>query len=56
MSRLEVDDWLLLAGSACIVAGVAMWSIPAGLICLGMALIGLGVLIGRKKANDGIAE
>ena len=50
--RTHPDDALLLVGSACIVAGVAMWSIPAALVTAGVLLIGFGLLIGKKMAND----
>lgn len=54
--KKNLDDLLLISGWVCIVAGVAMWSIPAALIVAGVALIGFGFLIGKKLANDGIVE
>lgn len=54
--RQNPDDVLLFLGCACIVAGVAMWSIPAAFIVAGLALIGFGLLIGKKMADDGTPE
>jgi hypothetical protein len=34
------------------VLGVGMLSIPAALIVAGVALIGFGILVGKKLAND----
>jgi len=52
----DIEDKLLMAGCGCLVVGVALIHIPAGVITLGLVLIGFGLLIGRKKASDGIAE
>ncbi len=54
--RRNPDDVLLFCGAACIVGGVAMWSIPAALITAGVLLIGFGLLVGKKMANDGTIE
>lgn len=56
MIRRNLDDLLLLAGCVCIVAGVAMWSVPAALIVAGLLLIGLGFLVGKKMVNDAVVE
>jgi hypothetical protein len=52
----DIEDKLLVSGCVCLVIGVALIHLPAGVITLGVVLISLGVLIGKKKANDGIAE
>jgi hypothetical protein len=50
--KKNLDDVLLIAGCVCIVLGVGMLSIPAALIVAGVALIGFGILVGKKLAND----
>jgi hypothetical protein len=51
----NLDDILLIAGCAFVVAGVALWSIPAALIVLGLSLIGFAFLVGKKMVNDAAA-
>lgn len=45
------DDLLLVLGCACILVGIAQWSIPATWICGGLMLIGWAMLIGKLKAK-----
>lgn len=47
--RKYIDDLLLLAGGACILYGLAQWSIIATWIVAGLMLIGLAALIGKVK-------
>lgn len=54
--KLELDDWLLIGGCVLISLGAGMIYIPAGMIAAGVALIGFGFLVGRKKANDGAVK
>lgn len=56
MKKIDLDDGLLIAGCVCVVIGVAMLSIPAAFITAGVVLIGFGLLVGKKMANDGFAE
>lgn len=35
---------LLAAGAVCLVAGVALWSVPAALVVAGLLLAGVGYL------------
>lgn len=46
-----LDDALLAGGCCCVVAGVAMWSVPAALITGGVLMIGLAVVIGKINAS-----
>ncbi len=50
----NLDDLLLLAGCACILIGLAMWSIIVTWIAAGVMLIGFGVMIAKEKANAAI--
>jgi hypothetical protein len=38
---------LELLGLAAVVAGVALWSVPAALVTGGLAAVGVGYLVGR---------
>ena len=50
MVRLDVADVLLVIGCLLIAAGVALWSLPAGVVALGVALI--VVSVGIDRATD----
>ena len=52
MLRDLLTTVLELAGLALIVAGVALWSIPAALITAGAGLVGVGYLLGRPPAVE----
>ena len=56
MQRLarNLDDLLLLAGCACILVGLSMWSVVATWIAAGVMLIGFGVMVAKEKANAAI--
>lgn len=47
----NLDNLLLLLGSALIVIGVAQWSIPAAFITAGIVCIAYAVLIAKDRAN-----
>lgn len=53
---MEFEDWLMATGWVCVVIGTGMIYIPAGVIALGLGLIGFSLLIARKKAEDGAVE
>jgi hypothetical protein len=46
-----IDDVFLLAGCACILYGLALWSVILTWIVAGLMLIIAGVLIGKVKAK-----
>lgn len=46
------DDILLIAGCACVLIGLAQWSVIATWIVAGLMLAGFGLLIGKAKSND----
>jgi len=46
-----LDDILLVAGCACMLVGVSMWSIPAAWITGGVMLIGFGVMVGVIRSR-----
>lgn len=48
-----VDDFLLLVGCGFILFGLAQWNAIITWIVAGLMLIGLGMLIGKAKANSG---
>ena len=47
-----VDDILLIAGCACILVGLAQWSIPMTWMVGGGMLVSFGVLVGKVKAKN----
>ncbi len=47
-----LDDILLLAGCACILYGLSIWSAAVTWITGGAMLVGLAYLVGRVKARD----
>lgn len=53
MVRLDVADVLLVIGCLLIAAGVALWSLPAGVVALGVALIVVSVGIDRAADDRG---
>lgn len=53
---IDIEEKILIAGCVCVVIGVSLIHVPAGVITLGLVLIGFGLLIGKKKANDGAIE
>ncbi len=42
--KFDVNDALMILGYLVLVAGVAAWYWPAGLVLLGLGLLALGVL------------
>jgi len=50
----NLDDLLLLAGCACILVGLSMWSIVVTWIAAGVMLIAFGVMVAKEKANAAI--
>jgi hypothetical protein len=48
---LLLDDVLYLLGCGCVVYGISLWNIAAAWIAAGIALISLGVMYGKAKAN-----
>lgn len=54
--KRNLDDVLLIFGSVLVVIGMGLIYMPAGVITAGLILIGFGYLVGKKMANDGIAE
>lgn len=52
---LVLDDLLLLAGCACILRGLALWSVIATWVAAGIMLICFGVMVGKAKARN-VAE
>lgn len=53
MPRPDLLDVLVFIGLALLTAGVAMWSVPAGLVVAGVVLLTLGVL--GKLSSGGSA-
>lgn len=49
--RLDLSDWILLLGAACIVYGVAQINIPAAWITAGVLLIAFACLIAKEVEN-----
>ena len=47
--RPLVTTVIELAGGALVAAGVAMWSVPAGVVVAGVELVAVGALEGRKS-------
>lgn len=47
-----LDDILLVAGCACVLYGLSLWSAIITWIVLGLILIGLAVLVGMRKARN----
>lgn len=47
---MDIFDVLVLMGLGLVVAGVAMWSIPAALVVAGVGLAGFGLAGARRKA------
>ena len=47
-----IDDFFLLAGCACILYGLALWSVVLTWITAGLMLIIAGVLIGKVRAKN----
>ncbi len=45
------DDFLLLAGCACVVYGISLYSVILAWIVGGLVLIGLSFLVGKVMAN-----
>ncbi len=43
-SRLVLAVLLVLAGVGCLAAGVALWSVPAALVVVGVFLLAAGLL------------
>ena len=53
---MQLDDYLLMGGCVLVAVGAGLIYFPAGVIAAGVEMIGIGFLVGAKKANDGIAE
>ena len=51
-----LDDLLFLAGCACILVGLSMWSTIATWIAAGIMLIVFGVMIAKDKARHVTVE
>lgn len=49
--KLDLSDYLLLLGAACIVCGVAQINIPAAWITAGVLLIAFSFLIAKEAQN-----
>lgn len=54
--KLDLSDWLLLFGAACIVCGVAQINIPAAFITAGVLLIAFSFLIAKEAQNASSAK
>ena len=54
--KLDLSDWLLLFGAACIVCGVAQINIPAAWITAGLLLIAFAFLIAKEVNNASSTE
>lgn len=44
-----LDDGLLLAGCACILYGLSLWSIVITWVTAGLMLIGFAVIVGKVR-------
>lgn len=47
-----LDDGLVVVGAVLIIAGVAMVSIPAGMIVAGVFVLAAGILVGLRRAGE----
>ena len=47
-----LDDLLIIAGSATVIAGISLWNYVIAIISAGLAMIIFGVLVGIGKAKN----